>query len=466
MTAAVDIRRTNGHGAPSGGRVPPHDLPAEESLLGAMLLGRDALDTAIELCTADAFYKPAHGHLFAAMATLAGKAQAVDPITVCDELRRLDLLDAVGGPPAVVALQATTPATGNAARYAHIVDELARLRRLIAVAAEIAEIGYAVPDDVDLAVDQAEQLLQAVGDRRRTDTRLIKVDDAIDGWLTRLEERTDSDEKILGVRTGWADLDKMLCGLRAGQLVTVGARPAMGKSDWAANLALYAARQTAVVIVSLEMSADELVGRWMASDGRIQRAKLRAAELGPEEWTSVSASITRVGPLPLWVDDSPDSTLTSIAGSVRRAAKAARQPVGLLIVDYAQLVNPARKSENRQVDVSDITRGLKRMARTLKVPIVALAQLNRNLEHRADKRPTLSDLRESGGFEADSDTIVFLYREEVYNPDTLDKGIAELIVDKQRSGPRGVVKLDYDPSTGRFTSMRTYEELHPEEGPF
>ncbi len=395
------LRRGNNAGA-GRGRVPPHDLSAEESLLGAMLLHRDAIAAATEVCSAEAFYKPAHGHIYDAMCALYAKGEPVDPVTVADELRRSDLLDAVGGPSVIVALQASTPATGNAARYARIVEELAVLRRLIGVAGEIAELGYDVPDDVDAAVDRAESLVFEVAQRRVADT-MAPLRDLLGQTLDRLETLFDRGEEITGVPTGFLDLDHQLAGLQPSNLVIVGARPGCGKTSFALNVAAHAAihARRPVVFFSLEMSRIEISSRLLCAEARVDSSRMRNGRLLESDWPKISQAIGKLGEAPIFVDDNPMVTVMDIRGKSRRL-KSKLGDLGLVVVDYIQLMSGRSKAENRQVEVSEISRGLKILARELECPVIALSQLSRNLESRADKRPVLADLRESGCMPADT----------------------------------------------------------------
>jgi replicative DNA helicase len=399
-----DARRRNfggqgnrgGAGGGSPGRVPPHNLQAEESLLGAMLLSRDAIAAAVETCSADDFYKPAHGHVFDAVCSLYAQGEPADPVTVADELRRADLLEAIGGPATLITLQANTPATTNAGRYARIVEEHALLRRLIGVAGEIAEMSYGVPEDVAEAVDRAETLVFEVAERRVTDS-LRPLHDLLSESLDRLEALYDKGESITGVPTGFLDLDERLSGLQPSSLVIVGARPSMGKTAMALGMASHAAMhaRTPVLFFSLEMSHSEVTQRLLCSEARVDSTRVRNGKLLESDWPKISHAIGRLGEAPLYIDDNPNVTVMEIRAKARRL-RSRLGSLGLIVVDYLQLMSGRHSAENRQVEVSEISRGLKILARELEVPVVALSQLSRNLEMRADKRPVLADLRESG----------------------------------------------------------------------
>jgi replicative DNA helicase len=449
MVQSIDDARRRQH----GGRVPPHSIQAEESLLGAMLLSRDAIAAAVEVVTADDFYKPAHGHVYDAITALFGQGEPVDPVTVSEQLRRAGLLDAIGGPASLVALQAGTPAVGSAARYGRIVEEHAMLRRLIGVAGEIAELGYDPPDDVALAVDRAESLVFDVAQRRVTDS-LAPLRELLEQKLDHLEMLYERGESITGVPTGYTDLDERLAGLQPSNLVIVGARPSMGKTSFALGLAAHAALEahTPVLFFSLEMSHLELTQRLLCAEARVDATRMRNGRLHESDWPKISHAVGRLAEAPMYIDDNPHLTVMEIRAKARRL-KSRAGGLGLIVIDYLQLMTGRHNAENRQVEVSEMSRGLKILARELEVPVVALSQLSRNLEMRADKRPQLADLRESGSLEQDSDVVMFIYREELYNPETADRGTAEIIVSKHRNGPTGAIRLAFLDHYTRFANM-------------
>jgi replicative DNA helicase len=434
-------------------RVPPHNLQAEQSLLGAMLLSRDAIASAVETCSAGDFYKPAHGHVYDAITSLYSQGEPADPLTVADVLGRAGLLDAIGGLPALMSLQADTPATANAGRYARIVEEHALLRRLISVAGEIAELGYGVPDDVLATVDRAESLVFEIAERRVTDSlKPLRV--LLEDSLDRLSALYSRGESITGVPTGFVDLDERLSGLQKSALIIVGARPAMGKTAFALGIAAHAAMKAKVptLIFSLEMSHSELTQRLLVSEARVDANRIRNGKLLEPDWPKISNAIGRLGEAPIFIDDNPNLTVMEVRAKARRM-KAKEGGLGLIIIDYLQLMSGRSSAENRQVEVSEISRGLKILARELEVPVVALSQLSRTLESRADKRPMLADLRESGSLEQDADVVMFLYRDEVYDPESSARGTAEVIVSKHRNGPTGKTSLAFLAHHTRFEDM-------------
>jgi replicative DNA helicase len=383
-------------------RALPSNLQAEESLLGAMLLSRDAIAAASELLGADDFYKPAHGHIYDAITTLNAAGEPADPVTVADELRRAGLLDAIGGPATLVTLQTATPATSNAARYAKIIEEHALLRRLIRVAGDIAEMGYDLPEDVTKVVDMAEAMVFEVAQRRVTDT-MDEIHNLLDANLDRLEQLYERGQSITGLPTGFVDLDELLSGLQPNALLVLGARPSAGKTALALGIATHAAleAQRPVLLFSLEMSKLELTQRMLCSEARVDSKRVRNGNLNEADWQKIAHATGRLAEAPIWIDDNPNLTIMEIRSKARRL-KARTGDLGLVVVDYLQLMTGRSSAENRQVEVSEISRGLKILARELECPVLALSQLSRGLEMRQDKRPMLADLRESGCLTADT----------------------------------------------------------------
>jgi len=432
----------------TGGRVPPHNLQAEESVLGALLLSRDAIGAVSEQgLRPDHFYKPGHQHIFDAVAALYRTGTPVDTITVADELRRAGLLDQVGGTEALHVLQNATPAISNAAHYARIVQDTALLRSLIHVAGDIAELAYSEPDDVVKAVDEAESKVFKIADERVVDSTQ-EISELLKGAMDRLEETFARGDAITGTATGYHDLDDLLSGLQPATLNIVGSRPAMGKTAFALGMATHIAQTTArpVLVFSLEMGHAELTQRILSSEAKVDSTRLRSGRLQESDWAKIGRAIGRLE-VPLFLDDNPRVTVMEIRAKARRI-KARHGGLALIVIDYLQLMTGNGNPENRQLEVSEISRNLKILARELDVPIVALSQLSRNLETRADKRPMLSDLRESGSLEQDADVVMFLYRDEVYNSESSDKGAAEVIIAKHRSGPIGIKRLVF---LGQYT---------------
>ena len=434
-------------------RVPPHNLEAESSLLGAMLLSRDSIGPAVEMLDAGDFYKPAHQHIFDAITALYSSGNPADPVTVAEELDRAGLLNEIGGLETLIDLQATTPATSNASRYATIIEERALLRRLIGVAGEIAEVGYSLPEDVTKAVDEAEVRIFQVAERRVTDTTK-SVSDLMSSSLDRLEELYERGESITGVPTGYNDLDELLSGLQPSSLVVVGARPSMGKTSFALGMATHASMTTQrpVLFFSLEMGHLELTQRLLQSEAKVDASRLRNGNLSEDDWPKISRAVGKLAEAPMWIDDNPNLTVMEIRAKSRRL-KSRLGDLGVIFVDYLQLMSGSNRAESRQVEISEISRGLKILARELETPVVAMSQLSRNLEQRSDKRPMLADLRESGAIEQDADVVMFLYRDEMYDPESQDVGTAEVIIAKHRNGPTGTVRLAFLSHFTKFANM-------------
>ena len=384
------------------GRIPPHNLNAEESLLGALLLSRDVVDLVGEMdMVPEHFYKPGHQHIYTAIRSLAVNGSPVDAVTVADELRRNGLLEEIGGATTLLELQNATPAISNASRYAKIVQDTSMLRRLIGVAGDIAEIAYLEPDDVTKALDEAETKVFEVAEQRVKMTTVRSISDLLPLAMDRLQETYDRGDVITGTATGFNDLDELLSGLQPSTLNIIGARPAMGKTSLGLGIAAHVA-QTArrpVLVFSLEMGHAELTQRILSSEAEVDSQKLRTGRLAEADWTKIGRAINRLD-VPLYFDDNPRVTVMEIRAKARRML--ARQGLALIVIDYLQLMSGGATAENRQLEVSEISRGLKILARELEVPIVALSQLSRNLETRGDKRPMLSDLRESGCLTADT----------------------------------------------------------------
>jgi len=434
----------------NAGRLPPQNLEAEESLLGAMLLSKDAIAAAVETVSADDFYRPAHAHLFEAIVTLYGAGEPVDPTTVAETLRRAGVLEALGGKRAVLRIQVATPAASNAGFYARIVADHALLRRLVAVGSEIAELGSTLPEDVTEVLDRAESLVFEVANRRQT-TSLRGIHATLQDSLARLEARVDHDGPTTGVPTGFSGLDELLLGWQPSNLIVVAARPGQGKTAFALGTATHAAaaRGRPVVFFSLEMGCLELTQRILSAEAGVDSRRLRTGRIPEADWSKLSTAVARLAEAPLFIDDNPHLTVMDMRATCRRLT-AAHGDLGLVVVDYLQLMSTGRRAENRQVEVAELSRGLKVLARDLDVPVLALSQLNRALEYRADKRPLLADLRESGALEQDADVVAFIYRDDAYHPDRADKGTAELIIAKHRNGPTGTIRLAFLDHLTRF----------------
>jgi replicative DNA helicase len=438
-----------------GGRTPPHNLEAEEALVGSMLLSRDAIATAIEHCQPEDFYKPVHGTIFSAVCSLYEKGEPVDPVTVAEELRRKGFAEIVEDPSVLLSLQASTPSMGSASYYATIVEECSLLRKLISVASDIVEMGFEHSEDIAGVVDRAESMIFDVASRRVVDS-LKPIKDLLQSSIETLERIQEEGHVITGVPTGYTGVDDYLSGLQKSNLIVVGARPSMGKTSWALGALTNAAirRKIPVLLFSLEMSHLELSQRIISSEAQVDVKHLRSGNLSQSDWSKIWGAISKLDDAPIFIDDNPNLTVMDIRAKSRRLMSS-NGGLGMIIVDYMQLMTGRHNVENRQVEVSEISRGLKILARELNVPVVALSQLSRGLEMRQDKRPMLADLRESGSIEQDADVVLFIYRDEVYNPDSPDRGTAEIIIAKHRNGPTGSVKLSFVDRYARFGNIAT-----------
>ena len=428
-------------------RVPPSNLDAEESVLGAAMISADAVNTVMDHLVPSDFYKPAHQLIFEAIAELFDANQPVDAITVSDALGRREQLDRMGGIAYLTGLIDKVPTASNVDYYATIVEENALRRRLLEASSGIGGLAF---EDADIAevMDQAEQAIFKVAEKRMGDG-LVPVSPLINSTLEQIEELGTRGSEITGLPTGFKDLDRKLAGLHAANLVVIAARPSMGKSALSVNIALNVARAGhTVAIFTLEMSRDEVVQRLLCSLGRIDSQKLRTGQLGEGQWQRVATAAGQLFEAPVYVDDSASLTVTEIRAKCRRLKR--QRGLDLVVVDYIQLMTGGnRRTENRQQEIAEISRSLKNLARELHVPIIAVSQLNRALEQRQDKRPMLGDLRESGAIEQDADVVMFIYRDEYYHPENVEnKGVAEVNVAKHRAGATGRVDMTF---LGEFT---------------
>jgi len=441
----------------SAERVPPHNLEAEQALLGSMFLSPDAVEIAASTVAATDFYRPAHARIFAAMEHLYERGLPVDHVSVADRLEAVDELEQSGGKPYLLDITQVVPTAANALRYAQIVKRTSMLRQLITAATQIVTIGFEAPDDIDQVIEDAERLIYDVTSRR-VESNFKRIDDLLQVGFHQLEELFERKEHVTGVPTGFKDLDKLLAGLHAGDLCILAARPSVGKTALALNMAINAAkRDTSVALFSLEMSAEQLVQRLLCAEARINLQDVRTGYVKEQDWGSIHQAMGRLAELDFWVDDTPSISIFEVRTKARRQLKGKQR--GLVVVDYLQLMQPpSRRSDaNRTVEIGEISRGLKILAKELGVPVLALSQLSRAVEQRAGKRPQLSDLRESGSIEQDADVVMFIDRNTDPYAEDQDgrpaKGTAELIVAKHRNGPTGSVPLVFIDRYAKFTEL-------------
>ncbi len=435
-------------------RVPPNNQDAERSVLGCMMQDREALSMAFEVLTAEDFYQPANREIFDAMHTLNTQGMPVDLVTVDDELSRRGTLEGVGGTNYLIELSQFVPSTVNAKAYVQIVDEKSTLRRMIKATGDISQACYAQTEQVSDILGAAEKSIFDIIMRRNEGSTLKHIADVLPDTYLRIEQLAELKGSIDGVPMGFVDLDNLLTGLHGGELIIVGARPSMGKSAFGLNITGYAGMHAgrSVAYFSLEMPNDQLAMRLLCSDARVDMQAVRHGSLRDEDWVSLASTLGPLAASKIYMDDTSGITPSQLRSRCRRLKM--ERGLDLVVVDYLQLMNADGRVENRQNEVSEISRNLKSIAKELGVPIVALAQLSRAGAQRSDKRPILSDLRDSGAIEQDADVIMFLHREEYYDPNTEDKNIAEVIVAKQRNGPLGTVKLAWLGQYTRFASLQ------------
>ena len=434
-------------------RVQPHNLEAEQATLGAMFLSHEAVEGTLAMLQPEDFMRPAHARIFTAMAELSQRSIPVDHLSVADRLESTGELEAAGGKPYLLDVTGVVPTAANWSHYAEIVKRTATLRQLIAAGTDIVALGYDAPDDIQGVVGDAEKIIFDVTNKR-VQSNFQYINDLLKISFKELEELAEKKQHITGVPTGFKELDKLLAGLHKGDLVILAARPSVGKTALALNIAVNAAKAgTAVAVFSLEMGAEQLVQRVLCSEARINLQDVRTGFVKDADWYAIHTAMGKLANLEFYVDDTPSISILELRAKARRQLR--DKPKGLIIVDYLQLMQPqGRRSENRQTEIAEISRGLKILGKELGVPVLALSQLSRAVEQRAGKRPQLSDLRESGAIEQDADVVMFIDRntdphneEEEGRP---QKGVAEIIVAKHRNGPTGQVPLVF---MERFTKF-------------
>ena len=453
MSFAPD--RKHGNSAIEALRVPPHSIEAEQAVLGGLMLSPDSLDKVADRLGERDFYRKDHRLIWRAITELANKGMPCDAVTLGDWFEANGLAELVGGATYLVELANATPSAANIGAYADIVREKSILRQLIDAGTETTEDGYRPEGrSVQEVLESAEQRVFKIaesGARGKKDT--VSMREAVKDAFRILSERYENRGQLTGISTGFTDLDELTSGLQPSDLIIVAARPSMGKTALAVNFAEHAALKSrkAVAIFSMEMSASQLAFRLISSLGRINQQHLRTGDIQEEEWPRVTSAITMLSDAKIFIDDTPALSPAELRARARRLKR--EHDLGLIVIDYLQLMAVPGNKENRATEISEISRGLKALAKELNIPVIALSQLNRSLEQRTDKRPVMADLRESGAIEQDADVIIFIYRDEYYNSDSTDKGLAEIIIGKQRNGPTGMVKLTF---LGQFTKFENF----------
>lgn len=442
-------------------RLPPQNLEAEQSILGGILLDNHALNSVLEVLTHQDFYSEAHRKIFAAIVSLSDRNEPCDLITLSSILKDKKHLDSVGGAAYLASLVDNVPSAANIAHYSKIVKEKAILRHLIGAATEILTHSYDTGAEVDDVLDKAEHAIFEISENKIRPA-FFPIKSIIKDSFKTIEKLYERKELITGVPTGFEKIDDLTSGLQKADLIIVAGRPSMGKTAFALNVAQNAATETGipVAIFSLEMSKEQLALRMLSSEARVDSQRLRKGFLGETDWPKLTTAAGRLSEAPLFIDDTPAITVLEMKAKARRLK--AESDLGLIILDYLQLMRSGSFKESREQEISEISRSLKALAKELSVPIVALSQLNRKVEDRTNRRPQMADLRESGAIEQDADVIAFIYRDEVYNKsdDNPEKGIAEVIIGKQRNGPTGTVKLAFLEKFTCFENLARAEEAH------
>jgi len=449
---------------PSDPRVPPHSIQAEQSLLGGLMLDNDTWDNVADKVTASDFYRREHRLIFEAIRHLVDEDQPFDVVTLAEALERSGQLADTGGLPYLGSLAKDTPSAANVVAYAKIVRFNSVLRQLIHAGTRIADLAYSPGDrKANEILDEAERRVFAIAEQLARGGGFREIKSLLVTALERIDRLYNSDERITGLPTGFTDFDERTSGLQQSDLIIVAGRPSMGKTALAMNIAENVAleKQRPVVVFSMEMPGEALAMRMMSSLGRIDQHRVRTGKLQEDEWPRLTSAVNMLSGTKLFIDDTPALSPTEVRARARRL-KREQDDLALIVIDYLQLMQAPESNENRVAEISAISRSLKSLARELDIPVIALSQLNRSLEQRPNKRPIMSDLRESGAIEQDADLIAFIYRDEVYNEDSPDKGIAEIIIAKQRNGPIGTMRMTF---LGQYTRFENYiSDLYQDPG--
>jgi replicative DNA helicase len=446
-------------------RLPPQNIEAEQAVLGAIFLEPSALTPATEILMPEDFYRTSHQKIFSVMQKLNDQGKAVDLITVTEELAAAKLLEDTGGVRYLSELAASVPTAANIEYYAKIVEEKSLLRRLIRTATDIAQDGYNREDEVNALLSEAEKNILAVAQRKNAGA-FHNIKDVLVRTYDNIELLNNRKGDITGIATGFSELDRMTAGFQRNDLIIVAARPSVGKTAFALNIAQNVATKTGenVAIFSLEMGAEQLVMRMICAEGNINAQNLRTGSLTDEDWGKLTMAMGSLSNAGIYIDDTPGVRIGDIRSKSRRLKQ--EQGLGMILIDYLQLIQGnGRPGENRQQEVSEISRSLKALARELEIPVIALSQLSRGVEQRQDKRPMMSDIRESGSIEQDADIVAFLYRDDYYDKETENKNIIEIIIAKQRNGPVGTVQLAFVKEYNKFVNLETrYGDSYAQPG--
>lgn len=436
-------------------KVPPHSIEAEQSVLGALMLDHRAWDRVVDRISVEDFYRNDHRLIFRAMHQLANQNKPFDVLTVSEVLRQQNSIDAVNGEAYLYELAQNTPSAANIVAYADIVRERSVLRQLIETGSDIVDHAFGAEDnDIQTLLEDAERRVFQIAEQRSRGSGPVEISKLLTEATERIDHLYHSTDALTGLETGFTDFDDMTSGLQAGDLIIVAGRPSMGKTVFGVNIAEHAAIKgdKPVLIFSLEMPSVAITLRMLSSLGRIEQHKVRSGKLSDHDWPRLTSAVSMLSEAKLFVDDTPALSPAEVRARARRLVRE-QGPLGLIVVDYLQLMQVPGSKENRTAEISEISRTLKTIAKEMNVPMIALSQLNRSLESRHDRRPVMSDLRESGAIEQDADIIAFIYRDEVYNEDTPDKGIAEILVRKHRNGPIGEFRLKFSGHYTRFDNL-------------
>lgn len=440
------------------GKIPPNDIEAEQAILGSMLIDKDAVIDAMEVLKPEDFYREDNKYIYQAMINLYNRAEPIDIITVKSELMSIQKFEAIGGMEYLAILPDKVPLVSNADKYIKIVEEKAILRNLIKAADDIKGMGYAQNEEIDNVIDQAEKKIFNIM-QGKNQKGFTAIKDVLVETFAELEKLYNQKETIIGVPTGFTDLDYKTAGLHNSDLILVAARPAMGKSAFALNIATNAAinAKVPVAIFNLEMSKSQLVNRMLCSEAMVDSNKVRTGKIDEEDWIKLATALGPLSEAPIYIDDTPGITIAEIRAKCRKLKL--EKNIGLIVIDYLQLIQGSgKRNSSREQEISEISRSLKILAKELDVPVIALSQLSRAAEARQDHRPMLSDLRESGAIEQDADIVMFLYRDDYYNPDSEKKNIAEIIMAKHRAGSTGTVELLWLGNYTKFVNIEKYRE--------